>query len=89
VHYKGADGVRQFVADMGESWASFAFEIEDARDLGDRVLIVGKQRGRGRSSGIDVESERAFIVELWRGRLISLRFFLQPDDALEAAGLAE
>jgi hypothetical protein len=52
--YDGA-GVSRFVSDMGEnrltrgtarrSWASFGFEIDDACDLGDRILLLDNPIG--------------------------------------------
>jgi ketosteroid isomerase-like protein len=89
VHYRGPDGVRQFVADMSESWSSFAFEIESLRGLGDRVLVTGEMVGRGRVSGIEVSSRRALLVEVRSGALRSLRYFLEVGDAVRAAGLEE
>ena len=53
VSYVGADGVFQFFRDMGESWADWGFEVERARDLDQHVLITGRQRGRGRVSGVN------------------------------------
>ena len=57
--------------------------------LGDRVLVLGDVRGRGRVSGIEVDDHWAWIVELREGRAVSLRGFLDQRDALEVAGLRE
>jgi ketosteroid isomerase-like protein len=87
VHYAGASGIREFFSDVAQSWESFRFKATDLRDLGDRVLVLGHVRGRGRVSGIEVDDRWAWIVELRDGRAASLRGFLDQRAALEAAGL--
>jgi ketosteroid isomerase-like protein len=89
VHYLGADGVSQFFRDMSQSWADWGFEVEEARDLGERVLITGRQRGRGRVSGVEVDSPRACVLEVRDGLVTELRYFIEPADALKAVGLEE
>jgi ketosteroid isomerase-like protein len=88
-YYAGAGGIREFFRDVAESWEWFRFEATDIRDLGDRVLVLGDARGRGRVSGVEVDDQWAWIVELREGRAASLRGFLDQHDALEAAGLRE
>lgn len=87
VHYAGASGIREFFRDVTESWESFRFEATDLRDLGDRVLVLGDVRGRGRASGAEVEARWAWIVSFRDGRATSLRAFLDQREALVAAGL--
>ncbi len=89
VSYVGRDGVFQFFSDMGESWADWGLEVEEARDLDDRVLITGRQRGRGRASGVEVVSSRACVVALRDGVVTELRYFTEPSQALEDLGLDE
>jgi uncharacterized protein len=89
VRYVGADGVLQFFRDMSESWADWGFEVEEARDLDEHVLITGRQRGRGRVSGVEVDSPRACLLEVRDGAVTELRYFTEPADALKAAGLKE
>jgi ketosteroid isomerase-like protein len=89
VYYAGASGIREFFCDVAQSWESFRFKAMDLRDLGDRLLVLGHVRGRGRLSGVEVDDRWAWIVELRDGRAASLRGFLDHRDALEAAGLRE
>jgi ketosteroid isomerase-like protein len=89
VRYVGADGVLQFFCDMSESWADWGFEVEEARDLDEHVLITGRQRGRGRVSGIEVNSPRACVLAVRNGAVTELRYFTEPAEALKAVGLAD
>jgi uncharacterized protein len=87
VSYVGRDGVFEFFRDMGETWADWGFEVDEARDLDQHVLIMGRQRGRGRVSGVDVDSPRACVVAVRDGSVTELRYFTEPAEALEAVGL--
>ena len=89
VYYSGASGIRQFFSDVAESWESFRLDATDVRDLGDRVLVLGDIRGRGRMSGVEVDARWAWIVEMREGRATSLRGFQDHREALDAAGLTE
>ena len=89
VTYVGADGVFQFFRDMGEIWEDWGFEVERARDLDQNVLITGRQRGRGRVSGIEIDSPRACVVAVRDGAVTELRYFIEPVEALKAVGLQE
>jgi ketosteroid isomerase-like protein len=82
--------------DLGEARSShtvesrqIATECTELRDLGDRVLVLGQVRGRGRMSGAEVDGRWAWIVELREGKAARLRGFLDHCKALEAAGLRE
>jgi ketosteroid isomerase-like protein len=89
VRYVGADGVLQFFRDMDEIWEQWGFEVERARDLDRHVLVTGRQRGRGRVSGIEVDSPRACVVAVRDGAVTELRYFTEPAEALAAVGLVE
>jgi ketosteroid isomerase-like protein len=89
VYYAGASGIREWFDDVAQTWASFRFEATDLHDLGDRVLVLGDVRARGRASGAEVENRWAWTVELRDGRAASLRGFHDQGEALEAEGLSE
>jgi ketosteroid isomerase-like protein len=89
VHYRGASGIREWFRDVAHSWESFRFEATGFRDLGDRVLVLGEVRARGRVSGVEVEDRWAWIVELRDGRGISPHGFLDQGEALKAVQVPE
>lgn len=89
VRYLGIAGIHEFFKDMGESWESFGFDLEEARDLGERVLIIGAQWGRGRASGAGVRARRAGVISLQEGVVSELRYFLELEGAFKLVGLAE
>ena len=91
--YSGHPGLRQYVRDLAEAWDWYHVEIDDLHDLGDHVLMEGRLQARGKSSGLDVEEEMAWLHSFREGsgpgRYVRLRFFPSREQALEAAGLSE
>jgi len=86
--YRGHQGVRKGVRDGEEAFSEIRAEPSELRDLGERVLAIGHLRARGRESGAITESAIAWIVEFKSGKVVRVREYLDPNEALEAAGLA-
>jgi ketosteroid isomerase-like protein len=56
-------------------------------DLGDRVLVLARQTGRGRRSGIVTERELAYLCTVRNGKIARFEAYWDRSDALRAAGL--
>jgi ketosteroid isomerase-like protein len=87
--YRGHEGLRKLYRSFSGVFAEVHYEFSEIRDLGDRVLAVGRMRARGLESGVETESPWAFLVQFKNGKAIWVRAFLDPSEALEAAGLRE
>ena len=87
--YRGHAGVRQWVRDIDETLADIRLEFFEIRDLGDRLVASGRLRARGKASGAETESPFACVVDSKNGKATRVLSFLDPKDALEAAGLRE
>jgi hypothetical protein len=87
--YRGREGrlryQRQWMAELGE----FQQETEELLDLGDRLLLLGRMKGIGASSGLGFDSEVAYLIEVASGRLVREQTFRSHEQALKAAGLRE
>jgi ketosteroid isomerase-like protein len=44
---------------------------------------------RGHGSGVEFNQPLGWVIEIREGKLRGLRFFLDPAEALQAAGLSE
>ena len=87
--YRGRAGIETFLREIDETWEEFLPVPQEYRDLGDRVLGLGRLKTRGRSSGVPMDSPWGGVYD-FRGREISqIRTYLDHSEALEAAGLAE
>jgi ketosteroid isomerase-like protein len=89
VTYRGHAGVREMMSDFYEAFAELSFEISEIHDLGDRVVPIGRINARGKGSGAEVESPAAYLVDFRNGKVIEVRTYLDPGQALKAAGLQE
>ncbi|HWD11394.1 MAG TPA: nuclear transport factor 2 family protein [Solirubrobacteraceae bacterium] len=87
--YRGRDGIEKFLGEVDETWEEFRPMPEEYRDLGDRVLALGRLRTRGRASGVPVDSPWAGIYDIRGGKVSRIRTYLDHDEALRAAGLAQ
>ncbi len=91
--YQGHSGLRQYVRDLAEAWSWYHVEINALHDLGQHVLMEGRLEAKGRSSGLPVKEEMAWLHSFREGsgpgRYTRLRFFPNRTQALEAAGLRE
>ena len=89
--YRGHEGVRAMLLDTDDTLAEIHAEFpdEDIRDLGERRIAIGTIRTRGKSSGAVTESPVGYLAEFKDGKARRIQTFLDPRDALQAAGLRE
>jgi ketosteroid isomerase-like protein len=88
--YHGHEGLRSWYREWDEAWESFEQVYEELIDVGEHVISVWSQRGRGRMSGAEVELRRAGAVwTVSNGQVVRLVGFPSREEALEAVGLSE
>jgi ketosteroid isomerase-like protein len=87
--YRGHDGFRRWYADSFESFEELRNEWSEFRDLGDRILVFGHVKARGRESGVELDSPMGWVFTVRHGKLVKAEGFLSRGNALEAAGLEE
>jgi ketosteroid isomerase-like protein len=86
--YRGYEGLREYFADMRDTWTEFHREIEGMIDAGDdQVVVFFRLHGTARVSGVPVDERVTTVFRLRRGRLYRMVVFRDREEALEAAGL--
>ena len=86
--YEGRDGWLDFIRIWTEDF-DWTIEIEETIDLGDgRVIVNTLQRATGKASGVPVELHMGAIWNVEGDQVVSAENFLEPAEALEAAGLS-
>jgi ketosteroid isomerase-like protein len=85
--YSGPTAAAQWLAAVDEAWMSITVEMDEARDLGDRVLGLGRIHGRGRASGARIDVESAALVEFRDGLIARFRIYTDVRAALADAEL--
>ena len=87
--YRGREGVERFAAALSEVWEEVQLIAEEFRDLGDRVLVLGRQVGRGKGSGAQVDAPLAAIFDFRGDRIWRSRGYVDRAEGIRAAGLSE
>jgi ketosteroid isomerase-like protein len=85
----GREGIDTYFERMRDVWDDFRGFADDYRDLGDRVLSLGRLEGRGRASGVHVTTPLAILFDISGGKVSRMRSYLDLDEAMRAAGLEE
>jgi ketosteroid isomerase-like protein len=88
--FTGRDAVGRWFGDwLGTFEPGYRFEIEETRDLGDRVFLVAAHRGRGRASGAEVHGQTGYLYSVRGGKIVRVELYGSGDAALGAAGADE
>jgi len=66
--YRGLRGNEQFGTDVDATWVEFRIKPHEYRDLGGRVLILGRAFARSRESGVALTNRRPGLLRFATGR---------------------
>src|SRR5919107_3234331 len=81
----GVEGALRAVQTWADAWSEWQIELNEYLDAGDRVLVRGMQRGRGKGTGVLVEQPLCLVYMLRDGKVVEVRAFFNDGQALEAA----
>jgi ketosteroid isomerase-like protein len=87
--FRGREGIDTYFERMIETWDEFRGIAHEVRDLGDRVLWLGRLEGRGRSSGVPIKTPLDVLFDFRDEKIWRMRSFLDHGEAMRAAGLSE
>jgi ketosteroid isomerase-like protein len=87
--YRGFGGLLTFLESWDESWEAHEIEPQEFIDAGDQVVLISRQLGRGKMSGVDVEQQLAQVWTLRDKRIVRMTAYPSKADALGAVGLSE
>ncbi len=86
--YLGIEGARQFMRDWLEAWDEWEIHVEELRDAGDKVVAILRQRGRAKTTGLEVDMHLSQVFTMRDGKQVRMEMYADPTAGLEAAGLA-
>ncbi len=85
--FEGHEGLRQLRGLLFDVFEHYETEIEDVKDSGDDVLVVFRERGTGRLSGVVVDRRLHSVVTVKGGKIVRSRTYLDEATAVKAVGL--
>ena len=86
--YVGRDAVVKASRHYWGTWRDYRLDAEELLDAGSSVVVVFRERGRGKGSGAPIDQR---LVQAWtfsRARIIRWEVFSDRARALEAVGLS-
>jgi ketosteroid isomerase-like protein len=78
---------KEYFEQLDEAWTGLRIEIEDYREVGERVVAVGAVRGAGTASHVEIASDFAAVIVVRDSRIVLVDSYSNRKDALEAVGL--
>ncbi len=87
---RGREGVVAYINDIDATFVEWNPEDEELIDAGaDRIVLVFRMVAVGRGSGVRMDHRMAIVFTLRGGKLLLGEPYLEPSEALNAAGLSE
>jgi ketosteroid isomerase-like protein len=89
IAYEGHDGVREYFEDVARAWAELEVFLHEYHEVGDdRILVVGRVRGRGTARHIvDEPAQWAWRIE--NEKIVWGHVFTDDEEARRSIGLVE
>ena len=72
------------------AWQDYEVEAEEVLDAGeDKVAVELRESGRGKGGGVELTNRWGQVTTVRDGKIAHTMVYRAPEEALEAAGLAE
>jgi ketosteroid isomerase-like protein len=85
--YRGHEGVLRAAERWIEPFEWLRIELEQIVEAGERLVSIHRWQAQARHTGIEFDSPLAYVWTFRDGKIMHFRSYLDPEQALEAAGL--
>ncbi len=82
--HRGRESFERFLRGWLESFEDFRVEPEQIVERGDVLIAVVRQSGKGRASGVGVDTRLAHLWSVEAGQAVRWEAIANPDEALAA-----
>jgi ketosteroid isomerase-like protein len=84
--FQGHEGYMTWLGQWLEAWDDFQIEVRGMEAVGERHVVTSiHQSGIGSGSGIPVEMDVAYMLDIRDGKVIALQMYLSRDEATSVA----
>jgi ketosteroid isomerase-like protein len=87
--YRGREGLVRYWTEVQGDIEELTTSVSEIRASGDKVFVAATLTGRGRQSKARFEERAWLVTTCCEGRIERVEAYLDPDEALQAAGLSE
>ena len=85
---RGHEGVRRSLSKFVGTWDDFHLEVVDLIDAADNVIACTRLTGRGKGSGVAIDTEQFAVWTLRNGKAVRLQMVFDREEADRVAGLS-
>ena len=85
--YEGIEGAREFMRAWLDAWDDWELEVLEMHDAGDKVAAVVRQRGRSKSTGMEIDMTFVQVFTLKDGKQTRMEMYATREEGLAAVGL--
>jgi uncharacterized protein len=85
----GRERLRSSLESLFDAFETYHLEVEQIRELGDRVVAVVREIARGRSSGVEVDGQWGYLITVNDGRITRIEAHRDAAVVLEMADRGE
>jgi ketosteroid isomerase-like protein len=85
--YAGIEGAQRFMRTWLEAWDDWQLDVESFHDAGDKVIVIVRQHGRSKTTGMPIDMTFAQTFTLRDGKQVRMEMYADPSEALQAAEL--
>ena len=83
--FHGPAGVVKEARRWEEMWTDYRFEVEGLVDAGDKVVLLYRQVGKAKGSGVEIDERAGWVYTLRKGKIARVEMFQDREAALRAA----
>ena len=87
--FRGREGIEKYFENLGNAWDGFHIRPGRFRDHAALVIMLGRLEGRGKGSGVPVDSSLGMVFDFRGVAIARIRGFLDHGEALRAAGISD
>ena len=88
--YSGTERVIHWLEDdVASSWEYYEASADRVERIGDRLLVTGRWRARGRGSGIELDEPGTWIMQVRDGKIVYWQTYTDPEQAVRDLGVAD
>ena len=82
---RGRERLRRSLETLFDAWETYRLELERAYEVSDRVVAIVREVGRGRASGLEIDSRWGYVVTVDESEIARVDAYRDPDRAVAAA----
>lgn len=88
--YRGHAGVLEWWEhQIIPTWTQFEVHPDEFREVGGRLLVLGRWRAKGRASGLELDVPATWIVDIRDQKIVRWETYTDRSEALKGLGISE